>query len=76
LPARSAPERVENEPKKGAVNGAFLLLKIPMGRTIVRDQLSDNQIMTPFNRQFEQLPAWDSRGLVLLSALLLLPLRG
>jgi hypothetical protein len=32
--------------------------------------------MTPLNKQFEQFPARDSRGLLLLSALLLLPLRG
>jgi predicted transcriptional regulator len=75
LPA-SAPERKKTVSSKGAGNGAFFLLKIPRAGTIVERQSSDNLVMIQFSGQFDHLPVPGSRGLSLLSALLLLPLGG
>jgi hypothetical protein len=59
---------------KGAATGAlFLLLKIPGRQIIVEDQLSDIDVMIHHSSIFDHLPARGSRGLSLLSALLLLP---
>jgi hypothetical protein len=76
LPA-SAPDREDNPShEKAPATAPFLLLKIPGTRTIVESQLSDNEVMIQFSSQIDHLPARDSRGLSLLSALLLLPLGG
>jgi hypothetical protein len=52
------------------------LLKFYLRGTIVIQTVSDNGIMNYYSSQFALLPARGSRGLSLLSALLLLPLRG
>jgi hypothetical protein len=54
----------------------FLLLKSSGRVSIVKNLFTDNGNMIQTSSQFAHLPARGSRGLSLLSALLLLPLGG
>jgi hypothetical protein len=62
--------------EKGALMAPFSWLKIQLRHTIVNARFDDTEFMKHHSSQFALLPARGSRGLSLLSALLLLPLRG